>query len=174
MIDIEQLKAEMGETEISEPKDESPSLIKELDNPTTAATGAVGATMIGVVAFDAIKNGRNDEGDRLFQGTLGWVLGLGGAMLLGLSVGRLSRGHLAQKEAEDYQKMMNKLEADYEDEKEAEEEKRAEHKTNIDNNAMMLTSPEQFTLAPLPYDMGLGFGEYGNAVGQSMLTYTHK
>lgn len=173
MIDIEQLRAEM-EDETSEVQPDNPSLLKELDNPTTAATGAVGATMLGVVAFDAIKNGRSEEGDRLFQGSIGWMLGLGGAILLGTSLGRLSRGHLAQKEAEEYLNMMNRLEADYEEEKEAEEEKRAEQQTNINNNAMMLSNPEQFTLAPLPYDMGLGFGEYGNAVGQSLLTYAQK
>jgi hypothetical protein len=173
LIDIEQLRAEM-EDETSEVQPDNPSLLKELDNPTTAATGAVGATMLGVVAFDAIKNGRSEEGDRLFQGSIGWMLGLGGAILLGTSLGRLSRGHLAQKEAEEYLNMMNRLEADYEEEKEAEEEKRAEQQTNINNNAMMLSNPEQFTLAPLPYDMGLGFGEYGNAVGQSLLTYAQK
>ncbi len=173
MIDIEQLRAEMEE-ETSEVEPTTPSIFRELDNPATAATGAVGATMVGVVAFDAIKNGRSEEGDRLFQGSLGWVLGLGGALLMGLSFGRLSRGHSAQKEAEEYLKMMNKLEADYEEEKEAEEEKRAEQQNHIDNNAMMLTNPEQFSLAPLPYDMGLGFGEYGNAVGQSLLTYAQK
>ena len=93
---------------------------------------------------------------------------------MGVSLGRLFRGHGAQKDAEEYVKLLHKLEADYEAEKEAEEEKRAEQQQAANNNAMMLTSPEQFQLAPLPYDMGLGFGEYGNAVGQSLLTYTHK
>jgi len=174
MIDIEELKAEMEE-EKTPLKDESPSLLSELDDTTTAATGAVGAVLIGTLAFDAIKNKTSDEsGERLFQGSLGWAIGLGGALLLGMSLGRLGRGNLAQKDAEDFTQMIHKLEADYEAEKEAEEEKRAEEKTHIDGQALMLTNPDQFHLAPLPYDMGLGFGEYGNAVGQSMLTYAHK
>ena len=52
--------------------------------------------------------------------------------------------------------------------------RKAEQNTQVNNQAMMLTNPEQFTLAPIPYDMGLGFGEYGNAVGQSLLTYAQK
>ena len=174
MIDIEELRAEMEEGESSEPEETTPSMLHELDNPTTAATGAVGAVLVGTVAFDAIKNGRGEEGERLFQGALGWTLGLTGSLLMGFSLGRLFRGHGAQKEAEEYTKMIHKLEADYDTEKEEEEEKRAEEQTAVNNNAMMLTNPEQFQLAPLPYDMGLGFGDYGNAVGQSLLTYAHK
>ena len=173
MIDIEALKAEMEE-EQTPIKDDSPSLLSELDDTTTAATGAVGAVLIGTLAFDAIKNKSSEDGERLFQGSLGWAIGLSGALLLGLSFGRLARGNLAQKDAEDFTKMIHKLEADYEAEKESENEKKTEQKKHIDGQAMMLTNPEQFTLAPIPYDMGLGFGEYGNAVGQSLLTYAHK
>ena len=59
MIDIEALKAEMEE-EKTPLKDESPSLLSELDDTTTAATGAVGAVLIGTLAFDAIKNKTSD------------------------------------------------------------------------------------------------------------------
>lgn len=173
MIDIEELKAEM-EQEKQLVKEDSKSLLNELDDVTTSASGAVGLVMLGTLAFDAIKNKSSETGERLFQGSLGWLLGIGGSLLVGVSVGRLGRGSLAQKEAESFTDIIHKIEEDYEAEKEAEEEKKAEQKTNVDNQAMMLTNPEQFTLAPIPYDMGLGFGEYGNAVGQSLLTYAHK
>ena len=173
MIDIEELRAEMEqEKELQE--DSSPSILKELDDVATSASGAVGLVMLGTLAFDAIKNKNSESGDRLFQGSMGWILGIGGSALVGLSFGRLFRGNMAQKEAEEYTQMIHKLEADYEAEKEAEEEKKAEHQTQVDSQAMMLTNPENFTLAPLAYDMGLGFGEYGNAVGQSLLTYAQK
>ena len=173
MIDIEELKAEMEQEKQLE-TDDSPTLLKELDDVTTSASGAVGAVMLGTLAFDAIKNKGSESGERLFQGSLGWLLGIGGSLLVGISVGRLGRGSIAQKEAESFTNMIHKIEEDYEAEKEAEEEKKAEQKTQVNNQAMMLTNPENFTLAPLAYDMGLGFGEYGNAVGQSLLTYAQK
>jgi hypothetical protein len=173
MIDIEELKAEMEQEKQLE-KDDSPTLLKELDDVATSASGAVGIVMLGTLIFDAIKNKNSESGERLFQGSLGWLLGIGGSALVGISIGRLGRGSIAQKEAESFTNMIHKIEEDYEAEKEAEEERKAEQNTQVNNQAMMLTNPENFTLAPLAYDMGLGFGEYGNAVGQSLLTYAQK
>ena len=109
MIDIEELKAEMEQEKKLE-KDDSPTLLKELDDVATSASGAVGIVMLGTLIFDAIKNKNSESGERLFQGSLGWLLGIGGSALVGISVGRLGRGSIAQKEAESFTNMIQKIE----------------------------------------------------------------
>ena len=112
MINLEKLKAEMEKQDEEEETSsvQPASMLREFDDPTTAATGAVGATMIGVVGYDAIKHGRGEETQRLFQGATGWALAIGGSLLLGHSLGRLFRGKIAQKEAEDYAKIIEMME----------------------------------------------------------------
>jgi hypothetical protein len=169
MIDIEALRAEM-EAESSEGAKDPISVIREFEDPATAATGAVGATMVGVVAYDAIRNGRG-EGDRLFQGATGWTLAVVGSLLFGVSVGRLGRGKKAQQEAEELMNLMEKLEEKKEEEEEERKEKAAEEQKRANQNAMMLTNPDSFSASPMNFGLNMGFGEFGGAVGQSLLAY---
>ena len=171
MIDLAQLKAEMEEEDDSSMESSNPiSMIRELDDPATAATGAVGATMVGVVAYDAIRNGRG-EGGRLFQGATGWTLAVAGSLMFGLSIGRLTRGRKAQQEAEEYRQMIQKMQEKKAEEDKEREEKQAEQRQQANQNAMMLTNPEMFSASPMNFGLNMGFGEYGGAVGQTPLAY---
>ncbi len=175
MIDLQQLKAEMEEEEqeVESSIMKPISMLREFDDPATSASGAVGATMIGVVGYDAIKHGRGDESERLFQGGTGWALAIGGSLLLGLSLGRLYRGKKAQLEAEEWAKMIEKIQEKTEEEEEEKEKKEAEQQQKINNNRMMLTHPNSFSPVPINFGLNAGIGEYGSAIGQSLLSYHH-
>ncbi len=173
MINLEQLKAEMEKQEEGEETSsvQPASMLREFDDPATAATGAVGATMIGVVGYDAIKHGRGEESQRLFQGATGWALAICGSLLVGHSLGRLFRGKIAQKEAEDYAKIIEMMEEKKEQEDEEREEKKAEEQKKVNSNRMMLTHPESFNPTPINFGITPGIGEFGSAVGQTLLSY---
>ncbi len=173
MIDLQKLKAEMEKQDEEEETSsiQPASILREFDDPTTAATGAVGATMIGVVGYDAIKHGRGEETQRLFQGATGWALAISGSLLVGLSLGRLYRGKIAQKEAEDYAKIIEMMEEKKEEEEEEREEKKAEEQKQANSNRMMLTHPQTFNPAPINFGITPGIGEFGSAIGQTLLSY---
>ena len=52
-------------------------------------------------------------------------------------------------------------------------EKKAEQQQKINNNRMMLTHPDSFSPVPINFGLNAGIGEYGSAIGQSLLSYHH-
>ena len=91
--------------------------------------------------------------------------------MFGLSIGRLTRGRKAQREAEEYRQMIQRMQEKKAEEDKEREEKQAEQRQQANQNAMMLTSPELFSASPMNFGLNMGFGEYGGAVGQTPLAY---
>ena len=58
-----------------------------------------------------------------------------------------------------------------EEEEEEKEKKEAEQQQKINNNRMMLTHPNSFSPVPINFGLNAGIGEYGSAIGQSLLSY---
>ena len=59
------------------------------------------------------------------------------------------------------------------EEDEEREKKEAEQQQKINNNRMMLTHPDSFSPVPINFGLNAGIGEYGSAIGQSLLSYHH-
>jgi len=101
---------------------------KELDIFPTAGFLSFGIRLLGAMLFDAIKN-RGEDGTPIFMHPWKDITLLMGSLSLGYGLGRLSRGKVAQYEAEYYESVIEAAEDEERLEAEAEEEasnKRAE------------------------------------------------
>jgi len=91
----------------------------------------------------------------------------GGAFLVGWGSGRLARGNMALHQRAEYDNKLREAQEELESEKEDIEKRKAESRQTYD--AVMNKSAE-FELVPSLNSMNI-FGEYGNAVGQSPVSY---
>mgnify|MGYP001191138980 CR=1 FL=1 len=137
MVDFGQIRKQLLQAEGDD--DEGDSILsgvtipvagwrKELDNFPTAGSLSLGVGLLGAMVFDAIKN-RGDEGNPIFMQPWKDMVLLIGSLSLGYGVGRLSRGKVAQHEAEHYESIIEAAEEEERLEAEAEDEasnKRAE------------------------------------------------
>jgi len=94
---------------------------KELDNFPTAGSLSLGVGLIGAMIFDSIKN-RGDDGTPIFMQPWKDIALLIGSLSLGYGVGRLSRGTMAQHEADYYESVIEAAEEEERLAAEAEEE----------------------------------------------------
>ena len=139
---------------------------KELDNLSTTASLSLGAGLLGASIFDSIKN---RDGSPMFVEPWKTMVIFSGASLFGFGLGRLTRGKHAQKEAENYEKMLTMIEAEQKDEEEKEAE---EGNSAPSTNFSMLSDPMDFQMVPSYTSMNV-IGEYGPAIGQSAVSYQY-
>ncbi len=180
MVDFSQIRKELLKAEASGEGDDSedessvlagmativPGWKRELDDFYTAAPLSIGAGLLFALGFDAVKN-RGSENGYIFTDTWKSLAMISGSLLFGYGAGRLSRGKVAQSEAEYYQDVIKKAEEEFEAEK---EEKEAEEKKQQSQTQNILRNPDKFQLSPSYPSLNV-LGEYGPAIGQSQLSY---
>ena len=141
---------------------------EELNDFSIAAPLSIGAGILLALGFDAVKS-KGDESSQIFEGSWRTMAILTGSLLFGWGAGKLSRGTVAQAEAEYHEQIIAKAEEKVKKVGEAEEKKAEAGKQNAYN---ILTDPASFKLAAPGGNLNV-FGEYGSAIGQSQLSYQY-
>lgn len=178
MVDLAEIRQKLeAEADGESEKSEDTSLLagfiapipgwkKELNDFSISAPLSIGSGILMALMFDYIRS-KGDAENQVFEGTWKTLAMVSGSFLFGWGAGKLSRGVVAQAEGEYHQKLIQEAEAkvqEAEEAKEAEEQKASNVAYNI------LTDPTAFQLAPSRQSLNI-FGEYGNAIGQSQLSY---
>ena len=142
---------------------------KELDNLPTTATISLGAGLLGATIFDAIKN---REGSPMFTEPWRTIILVLGASSLGFGLGRLSRGTIAQQEAENYERVLAAAEEEMAEAEEKDAEQTQQKQNHFSSEMALLNDPMNFQLVPSHTSMNV-IGDYGPAIGQSAVSYQH-
>tara|TARA_R110000824_G_scaffold61931_5_gene164351 strand:+ start:399 stop:935 length:537 start_codon:yes stop_codon:yes gene_type:complete len=175
MVDFAKLRKEIllaAESATGDEEDDSVSIIqasgwrKELDNLPTTASLSLGAGLLGASIFDAIKN---RDGSPMFVEPWRTMVIFSGASLFGFGLGRLTRGNIAQREAENYERVLTTIE---EEQEEKEEKDAEENEGGSKSNLSFLSDPMDFHMVPSHTSMNV-IGDYGPAIGQSAVSYQY-
>ena len=142
---------------------------KELDNLSTTATISLGAGLLGATIFDAIKN---RDGTPMFTEPWKTIIVVLGSSSLGFGLGRLSRGTVAQHEAENYERVLAAAEEEAAEAEENEAETNQQKQNHFSSEMALLNDPMNFQLVPSHTSMNV-IGDYGPAIGQSAVSYQY-
>ena len=139
---------------------------QELQDVKTSVPLSIGLALTAGIIYDGIKN-RGDEGELIFTDPWKTMAVFAGAGALGWGAGRITRGDIATKDAENLKVMLAEREQEIESEK---EEIEAEKEKKRETYRMLMSEPSSMEMMPSFGGMNT-FGEYGAAVGQQGISY---